>query len=148
MSTILVTGSAGFIGYHVASRLLARGDQVVGVDNLNPYYDVKLKRARRDRLETSARYRHVDADLADRSAIDAVFAHTRPDKVINLAAQAGVRYAAENPHIYVASNVTGFLHILEGCRTGSSTWCLLPPVQCTGRTGRCPSPSISRRSIR
>ncbi len=116
MSTILVTGSAGFIGYHVASRLLARGDQVVGVDNLNPYYDVKLKRARRDRLETSARYRHVDADLADRSAIDAVFGHTRPDKVINLAAQAGVRYAAENPHIYVASNVTGFLHILEGCR--------------------------------
>jgi len=116
MSTILVTGSAGFIGYHVASRLLARGDQVVGVDNLNPYYDVKLKRARRDRLETSARYRHVDADLADRSAIDAVFAHTRPDKVINLAAQAGVRYAAENPHIYVSSNVTGFLHILEGCR--------------------------------
>ncbi|MBK9657696.1 MAG: NAD-dependent epimerase [Rhodanobacteraceae bacterium] len=113
---ILVTGTAGFIGSHVAAKLLARGDEVVGIDNLNDYYDVKLKQARVARLNANAGYTHVHADLADRAAVEQVFATHRPQRVVNLAAQAGVRYAAENPHVYVASNVTGFLHILEGCR--------------------------------
>ena len=113
---VLVTGTAGFIGSHVAMRLLARGDAVVGIDNLNDYYDVTLKQARLARFADNPNYTHVAADLADRAAIEAVFAQHKPDRVINLAAQAGVRYAAENPHVYVASNVTGFLHILEGCR--------------------------------
>ncbi|MDX9699774.1 MAG: NAD-dependent epimerase [Rhodocyclaceae bacterium] len=113
---ILVTGTAGFIGSHVAQRLLARGDEVVGIDNLNDYYDVSLKQARLARFADDPRYTHVHADLADRAAIEAAFKQHRPQRVINLAAQAGVRYAAENPHVYVSSNVTGFLHVLEGCR--------------------------------
>lgn len=113
---VLVTGTAGFIGSHVAQRLLARGDEVVGLDNLNDYYDVTLKRARLKRLEALNAYTHVHADLADREAMEALFAQHRPERVIHLAAQAGVRYAAENPHVYVSSNLTGFLHIVEGCR--------------------------------
>ncbi len=112
----LVTGTAGFIGSHVAQRLLARGDEVVGLDNLNDYYDVGLKQARLARVREHAGYTHVHADLADRDAMEAMFATHRPQRVIHLAAQAGVRYAAENPHVYVSSNVTGFLHVLEGCR--------------------------------
>lgn len=113
---ILVTGTAGFIGSHVASKLLDRGDEVIGVDNMNSYYDVALKEARLQRVAAKRGYVHVKADLADRRAIEDVFRTHRPNRVINLAAQAGVRYAAENPHVYVESNVTGFLHILEGCR--------------------------------
>ena len=113
---ILITGTAGFIGSHVAMRLLERGDEVVGIDNLNDYYDVELKKARLARFTGHPRYTHIAADLADRAAIETAFATHRPQRVINLAAQAGVRYAAQNPHVYVSSNVTGFLHILEGCR--------------------------------
>jgi UDP-glucuronate 4-epimerase len=113
---VLVTGTAGFIGSHVAIRLLDRGDEVVGLDSLNDYYDVNLKKARLARFIDHPRYTHIHADLADRAAMEDVFATYKPQRVINLAAQAGVRYAAENPHIYVASNVTGFLHVLEGCR--------------------------------
>ena len=113
---VLVTGTAGFIGSHVALKLLERGDEVIGVDNLNDYYDVNLKKARLARFIDHPRYTHIHADLADRAAIEKIFASHRPQRVINLAAQAGVRYAAENPHVYVSSNVTGFLHILEGCR--------------------------------
>jgi UDP-glucuronate 4-epimerase len=113
---VLVTGSAGFIGMHVAERLLARGDEVVGLDNMNDYYDPALKRARLARLVERKGYAHVHADLADRNAIEALFEVHKPQRVVHLAAQAGVRYAAENPHVYVASNVTGFLHVLEGCR--------------------------------
>ena len=112
----LVTGTAGFIGSHVALKLLARGDEVIGIDNLNDYYDVDLKKARLARFADHPRYTHIHADLADRTAIEAAFARHQPQRVINLAAQAGVRYAAQNPHVYVSSNVTGFLHILEGCR--------------------------------
>jgi UDP-glucuronate 4-epimerase len=112
----LVTGSAGFIGSHVALRLLERGERVVGFDNLNDYYDPALKRARLARLVAHPGYVHVEADLADREAVEALFATHRPSRVVHLAAQAGVRYAAENPHLYVSSNVTGFLHVLEGCR--------------------------------
>ena len=113
---VLVTGTAGFIGSHLAHRLLDRGDEVVGFDNLNDYYDVTLKQARLARLQARAGYTHVAGDLADRAAVEQAFATHRPQRVVNLAAQAGVRYAAENPHVYVQSNVVGFLHILEGCR--------------------------------
>ncbi|MDE2407874.1 MAG: NAD-dependent epimerase [Xanthomonadaceae bacterium] len=113
---ILVTGSAGFIGSHVALELLERGDEVIGIDNLNDYYDVSLKQARLARVAAHPRYTHIHADLADRAAIEQAFATHQPQRVINLAAQAGVRYAAQNPHVYISSNVTGFLHILEGCR--------------------------------
>lgn len=113
---VLVTGAAGFIGYHVARRLLERGDTVVGLDNLNDYYDVGLKEARLARLREFPAFAFVRADLADREAVERVFATHGFDAVVNLAAQAGVRYAAENPHVYVSSNVTGFLHVLEGCR--------------------------------
>lgn len=113
---VMVTGTAGFIGNHVALQLLARGDEVIGIDNLNDYYDVTLKYARLARLEGQPGYTHYTHDLADREAMEAVFAGHAPERVVHLAAQAGVRYAAENPHVYVSSNVTGFLHVLEGCR--------------------------------
>lgn len=113
---ILVTGTAGFIGSHLAMRLLERGDEVIGFDNLSDYYDVTLKQARLARFMDHPGYTHIQADLADRDAVEAAFATHKPQRVVNLAAQAGVRYAAQNPHVYVSSNVTGFLHILEGCR--------------------------------
>ena len=113
---VLVTGTAGFIGSYVAERLLARGDEVVGLDNLNDYYDVTLKQARLARFADRPGYTHVHADLADRHAMERAFAEYRPQRVVHLAAQAGVRYAAENPHVYTSSNVVGFLHVLEGCR--------------------------------
>lgn len=114
--TILVTGAAGFIGYHLAARLLAEGRRVVGVDNLNSYYDPRLKRARVKRLAAYAAFEFVQADLAERSAAEAVFAKGPFEVVVHLAAQAGVRHSLENPHAYTESNVTGFLHVLEGCR--------------------------------
>jgi UDP-glucuronate 4-epimerase len=113
---VMVTGSAGFIGSAVSLKLLERGDSVVGVDIINDYYDPELKRARLARHLDHPNYVHLTIDLADKDAMAAAFAEHRPQRVINLAAQAGVRYAAINPHAYVNSNVTGFLHILEGCR--------------------------------
>ena len=113
---ILVTGAAGFIGMHVAERLLARGDAVVGLDNLNDYYDVSLKEARLAQLTPRAGFTFERADLADREAIDILFRREKPNVVIHLAAQAGVRYGMTNPHAYAQSNLVGFLTILEGCR--------------------------------
>ena len=113
---ILVTGAAGFIGSAVALRLLERGDEVVGVDNLDPYYDVALKRARLDRVGAHDGFRDMRASIADRTAMAELFARERPDAVVNLAAQAGVRYSLENPHAYVDANLVGFINILEGCR--------------------------------
>ena len=113
---ILLTGVAGFIGSHVAERLLARGDQVLGLDSLNDYYDPALKRARLQRLQGHADFRFVQCDLADRAGMAAVFAGARFDRVIHLAAQAGVRYSITHPHAYLDANLTGFGHILEGCR--------------------------------
>jgi UDP-glucuronate 4-epimerase len=112
----LVTGAAGFIGYHVSERLLSRGDEVVGLDNLSPYYDPALKQARLDRLQRHRSFRFVKRDLTDREAIEALFQHERFPRVIHLAAQAGVRYSVTHPHSYIASNVVGFLHVIEGCR--------------------------------
>jgi UDP-glucuronate 4-epimerase len=112
----LVTGAAGFIGYHVAERLLGRGDDVVGLDNLSPYYDPALKEARLDRLRRHPGFRFVKLDLADRSGMEGLFHAERFPRVIHLAAQAGVRYSVTHPHSYIESNLVGFLHILEGCR--------------------------------
>ena len=119
--TVLVSGAAGFIGFHTASALLDRGDEVIGLDNLNDYYDVGLKQARLQRLEGRKGFRFVKADLEDRDAIARIFTTMRPTRVVNLAAQAGVRYAFENPHAYASSNLTGFLNVLEGCRAAKVT---------------------------
>jgi UDP-glucuronate 4-epimerase len=113
---VLVTGAAGFIGLHTAKALLARGDEVVGLDDLNAYYDPALKRARLAILEREPCFRFVKADIADRSAMQELFERERFDRVVHLAAQAGVRHSIQNPHAYVQSNVNGFLHVLEGCR--------------------------------
>jgi UDP-glucuronate 4-epimerase len=113
---ILVTGAAGFIGSHTAIRLLDRGDEVVGLDNVNDYYDVTLKEARLARLTPHKNFRFERLDLADRVRMSALFARERFDRVIHLAAQAGVRYSLENPFAYIDSNLTGFTTILEGCR--------------------------------
>jgi len=113
---VLVTGSAGFIGSNLALRLLARGDEVIGIDNLNDYYDVSLKEARLQRVRAHDGFTDLRLDLEDRHGIAAAFAEHRPDRVVNLAAQAGVRYSIENPLAYVDTNLVGFAHILEGCR--------------------------------
>lgn len=113
---VLVTGTASFISSHVAQKLLGRGDDVIGIDSLNDYYSVELKRARLAHFKDYPHYTHIYGDLADRGTIEELFERYKPQRAINLAAQAGVRYAAENPHVYAASNVNGFLHILEGCR--------------------------------
>ena len=113
---ILVTGAAGFIGNELALRLTARGDELVGIDNLNDYYDVALKQARLDRLQDEPRFSFLKLDIADRTAMSKLFTEQRFDAVVNLAAQAGVRYSLENPGAYVDANLTGFANILEGCR--------------------------------
>jgi UDP-glucuronate 4-epimerase len=113
---VLVTGAAGFIGAALAWRLLERGDTVVGVDNLSDYYDVGLKQARLARLTPYATFRDVRLDIADAEGLDSLFARERPARVVNLAAQAGVRYAAKNPRAYTSTNLSGFLNVLEGCR--------------------------------
>ena len=115
---ILVTGSAGFIGSALTLRLLARGDTVIGIDNHNNYYDPALKEARLARHAKHPNYTHLRIDLADRQAIQNTFATYQPQRVVNLAAQAGVRYSIENPHAYIDSNIVGFTNILEGCRHG------------------------------
>jgi UDP-glucuronate 4-epimerase len=113
---ILVTGAAGFIGSHVTNRLLARGDTVIGLDNLNDYYDVSLKEARLARLTSQRDFRFVKLDVADRNGMSAMFEQQRPDRIVHLAAQAGVRYSLQDPHAYIDSNLAGFMNILEGCR--------------------------------
>ncbi len=116
MKKILVTGAAGFIGFHLSRRLLDHGLEVVGLDNLNDYYDPALKQARLDLLTPHPAFAHANIDLADRAAMATLFKTHRFDAVMNLAAQAGVRYSLENPHSYVDTNLVGFVNILEGCR--------------------------------
>jgi UDP-glucuronate 4-epimerase len=113
---VLVTGAAGFIGFHLAKRLLDNGITVVGLDNLNPYYSVKLKEDRLAQLEGHPRFAFVRLDLADRDGLQRLFSETNFDVVVHLAAQAGVRYSLQNPHAYIDANIVGFLNILEGCR--------------------------------
>ena len=113
---LLVTGAAGFIGFHTAKLLLERGDEVVGLDNINGYYDPALKHARLEILRGFERFRFIKSDLADRSAMQALFRAEGFQRVVHLAAQAGVRYSLENPHAYVHSNIVGFLEVIEGCR--------------------------------
>lgn len=116
MSKILVTGAAGFIGFHLSKKLLARGDEIVGLDNLNDYYRVQLKQDRLSQLVGQEGFRFIEMDLADRERMPGVFESEQFDVVINLAAQAGVRYSLENPHAYIDANVAGFTNVLEGCR--------------------------------
>src|SRR6266700_606811 len=114
--TVLVTGAAGFIGFHVAQRLLSEGSKVVGLDSVNDYYDPALKQARLDVLRRNADFSFVKLDLADRTATQSLFEQHRFPAVVHLAAQAGVRYSVEHPHAYVDANIEGFLNVLEGCR--------------------------------
>ncbi len=113
---VLITGTAGFIGSRLAERLLERGEEVIGIDNLNDYYDVSLKEARLAKIKDHPGFTEARIGIEDRPAMEALFAKHKPNKVVNLAAQAGVRYSLENPHSYVESNVMGFMNILEGCR--------------------------------
>jgi len=113
---ILITGAAGFIGFHLCKRLLEQKKEVVGLDNLNDYYDVNLKLSRLKQIEGSKNFKFVRMDIAEKNAIKSLFSIERFDTVINMAAQAGVRYSLINPHVYIESNITGFLNILEGCR--------------------------------
>lgn len=113
---ILVTGSAGFIGHALSQRLLERGDEVIGIDNLNNYYDVELKKARLNRLNSHDKFKNFEANLEDSETISGIFSAQQPQRVVNLAAQAGVRYSLQNPQAYVSANLEGFVNILEGCR--------------------------------
>ncbi|HBR99013.1 MAG TPA: capsular biosynthesis protein CpsI, partial [Gammaproteobacteria bacterium] len=115
---VLVTGTAGFIGSTLAHRLLDRGDEVIGIDNVNDYYDVNLKLARLEKLTVKSGFTEVRGDLEDRALIEQVFAQHKPQRVVNLAAQAGVRYSLENPYAYIDANIVGFMNILEACRHG------------------------------
>jgi UDP-glucuronate 4-epimerase len=112
----MITGTAGFIGNRLATRLLERGEEILGVDNLNDYYDVSLKEARLAKIKDHPGFTEARINIEDHSAMETLFARHKPDKVVNLAAQAGVRYSLENPHAYVESNLVGFMNILEGCR--------------------------------
>ena len=116
MRKILVTGAAGFIGFHLSKRLITLGEDVIGLDNLNDYYDVNLKYARLKQLEGHANFKFIKGDIAERESIAKLFAEEKYDIVVNLAAQAGVRYSLINPYAYIDSNINGFINILEGCR--------------------------------
>ncbi|GFZ22773.1 nucleotide sugar epimerase [Lacrimispora indolis] len=116
MENILVTGAAGFIGFHLSKRLLDEGKKVIGFDNMNPYYDVRLKKSRLNILKEYDNFIFIKGDLADKEAVNRIFEQYRPEIVVNLAAQAGVRYSIENPDAYIESNIIGFFNILEACR--------------------------------
>lgn len=143
MATHLVTGAAGFIGYHLAERLLGRGDQVVGFDNVNDYYSTQLKRDRLQRLADYQGFTFVEADLADSAAVDRLFRDHQFERVVHLAAQPGVRYSLVNPRAYTQSNITGFLNILEACRHAGTPH--LTYASSSSVYGGCPSMPFSTR---
>ena len=146
---VLVTGAAGFIGYHTAKALLERGEEVIGLDNLNTYYDVNLKEARLNQLQGRQGFTFHKLDLADRAGMERLFAEGRPQWVIHLGAQAGVRYGLENPQSYVDSNIVGTLHVLEAAvTTASSISSSRRQARSTAPTRRCPSASIRTSTIR
>ena len=128
MTKIMVTGTAGFIGFHLARRLLEESIDVVGVDNLNSYYDVQLKKDRLEQLQDFSGFTFVQQDISERGAMADLFREHQCAKVVHLAAQAGVRYSLENPYAYTESNLTGFINILEGCRAGCVISFMLPRV--------------------
>lgn len=137
---VLVTGSAGFIGSALSHRLLARGDQVIGLDNVNDYYEVSLKEARLAPLKANPAFTEARMGLEQRDELNRLFEQHKPERVVNLAAQAGVRYSLKNPHAYMDSNIVGFCNILEACRyNGWSIWSTPPAVRCTGPTPPCRS---------
>lgn len=139
IAPVLVTGSAGFIGFHTTLRLLARGETVIGLDNLNAYYDPALKQARLDQLLAHPGYRHHTIDLADREAVAALFASEKPQRIIHLGAQAGVRYSLEAPETYVDSNLVGFLSVLEGARaSGCKSFVFASTSSAYGANGKLP----------
>ena len=148
MRSVLVTGAAGFIGAALSQQLLQQGDRVVGLDNLNDYYDPSLKQARLRQIEAVApegAWRFVEMALEDGDALMALFAAERPEVVVNLAAQAGVRYSLDNPAAYIQSNLVGFGHILEGCRHhGVDTWCMPPVARFMAATATRRLTSVSR----
>jgi UDP-glucuronate 4-epimerase len=136
---ILITGAAGFIGFHTAARLLDRGDEVVGLDNMSPYLRCLLKEARLSGSRAQ-RISFHQGDLAEREVVEAVFAEERPERVIHLAAQAGVRYSLNHPHAYIDANVAGTLHVLEGCRHTASSISSTPlQARSMAPTASCPS---------
>ena len=116
MNNILVTGAAGFIGFHLCQKLLSQGETVIGIDKLDSYYDVRLKKKRLAQLQNHANFHFHKLDIVDRLVVAELFSYYQPEKVINLADQPGVRYSLENPHAYVDGNLVGFMNILEGCR--------------------------------
>ena len=113
---ILVTGSAGFIGFSLCEKLLQKGENIIGIDNHNDYYDIKIKDARLDILLKYSNYKHYKLDISDKKSLEDIFINHKPNKVINLAAQAGVRYSMVNPYAYINSNIVGFINVLENCR--------------------------------
>ena len=142
---ILLTGCAGFIGMHCAQALLAQGEQVVGIDNLNAYYDVALKEARLERLRAHPDFAFERMDVADRAAMAALFARVRPARVLHLAAQAGVRYSIDAPDEYTDANLLGFANVLQGCRTQQvRTWCSPARPASTAATPACLTASATR----